>query len=159
MAIPLLVVRDVAIRQATAEDSHDLLVFLAQLAQTSRYTNGATLNKTHLAASLDKMLALQDAEFILALADDRIIGVLVLLLFDDLISGERGAAEVCWYVEPQHRHGVGPRLLNEGERWAEQHGAVKIQMLSPDVRFEAFYARRGYAPSSRVWERRLPCRG
>lgn len=160
MAIPVLTQADVAIRPATVADRDGLLVFLAGLASASRYTVGTVLNRAHLTATVDKMLALDIVGSIVAVADARIVGILVLLLFDDLISGDCGAAEVCWYVEPPRRSGLGPRLLRAGEQWAAQHGATKIQMLSPEVRFEALYARRGYIPTSRVWERRLePCRG
>ena len=153
------VATETTIRMATVDDRAALLAFLATIATTSRYTGGARLNLVHLSDSLDRMLAMPDAGFLVAIDEDRIVGVLVLLLFDDLISGARGAAEVCWYVEPSHRAGLGPRLLGEGERWADEHCAAKIQMLEPDARFAPLYTRRGYTPTQRIWERRFACRG
>lgn len=153
-------VRAPVIRQATDEDSAALFRVLVDLATTSRYTGGAVLNAAHLRAMLARMLANLDAGFLVATVDDDIVGLLVMLLYDDLISGQRKAAEVCWYVQPAQRNGLGVRLLAAAEQWAEAHEATTIQMISPDQRFGSLYFRRGYVPVHRVFERGvLPCRG
>lgn len=150
----------VTIRLATAADRDALMRVLIDLAETSRYTGSAVVSGPHISAMLSTLLANPDAGFIIAVDEDVVIGLLVLLLYDNLISGERGAAEVCWYVRPARRNGLGVRLLEAAEAWAAEHSARVMQMISPDQRFGSVYFRRGYSPVHRVFERRLePCRG
>ena len=77
------------IRQATTTDTDAILRVLVELAQTSRYTGGAVLNRSHLAEMLSRMLANPDAGFVLATVDHEVVGVLVLLLVGAGRAGER----------------------------------------------------------------------
>lgn len=146
-------------RLASAADRPRLMACLLELARVSPYTRGP-VDEAHLAIMLARMQANPDAGFIVAEDEDGlIVGLLVLMLFDDLVSAERGAAEVCWYVSPDHRDGLGLHLLSHAEAWACARGATYIQMMAPETRFETVYRRRGYVLTNRVYERRLPCRG
>jgi hypothetical protein len=145
----------VTIREATPADEPALLTLLVNIALTSPYTVGTDLNRPHLAAMLHRLLHNPDAGFLVAERDGGIVGLVVLMLFEDLISGERGASQVTWYVLPSMRYGLGLRLLDVGEQWAKARGAEKVQMLSPEPKFDAVLARRGYVPTNRVMERRI----
>ena len=148
------------IRLATADDDIRLLAFLVALAEESAFTRGESVNRSHLAARLDELLQNPTAGFIVAeTSDGAIVGLLVLLLFDHLISGRRGAAQVCWYVMPEWRGSLGANVLDAGLAWACAHGATYVQMLAPEQKFAAFYTRRGYHLTDRVYERSLVCRG
>lgn len=148
------------IRQATLTDAQDLLAFLMALAAESAYTQAAPADRAGMQSRLDQLLHNSDAGFFVA--EDHgggIVGLFAILLYTDLISGERGVAQICWYTKPAYRRGLGPRLLAHGVAWATAHGARRIQMLAPEKKFERFYQRHGYTPTNRVYEGRLSCRG
>lgn len=145
------------IRIAAPADTPRLLDFLIGLTVQSVYVR-SVVNRPHLSLVLERLMTNPDAGFFIAEEDDALVGLLVLLLYEDLISGQRRAAQVCWYVLPSHRRGLGLRLLEAGEQWATER-ACAIEMLAPEEKFEAFFQRRHYTPTHRVYERRLPCRG
>ena len=151
---------DVRIRLATSADAEAVLIFLALLATESEYTQQARLNRGHLEEQFRMLLENPDAGCQIAeTAEGQIVGVLGFLLYRHLISGERGAGEVCWYVHPAWRRGLGRSLHAAAETWARKQGACFIQMLAPERKFEAYYRRCGYVPTDRVYERRLTCLG
>ena len=148
------------IRLATLPDAPNLLAFLVALTAESAYTQTAVPDRAGMAIRLDQLLRNPDAGFVVA--EDHgggIVGLFAILLYDDLISGERAVAQICWYTVPSNRRGLGPRLLAHGLEWAREHGATRIQMLAPEEKFAQFYRRRGYTLTNRVYEGRLPCRG
>jgi GNAT superfamily N-acetyltransferase len=75
-------------------------------------------------------------------------------VFDHPMSGERVAAEVGWWMEPDSR-GHGIRLFKAFEAWASSAGASAVQMVAPNERVAAFYARVGYEPIETTYQRRV----
>lgn len=149
-----------AIRVATIADFTALKRIVMELVAMNRYTGGAVPNPPYLHAVLQSLLTNPNVGFLVAVAGDDFEGVLGLMLCENLISGDRYAAEICWYVQPARRDGLGLTLLRAAETWAAEQGARTIQMLALDGRFESLYGRRGYVPTHRIYERRLtPCRG
>ena len=143
------------IRQAMTEDAADVLALLRRLVTTSHYTQGVAFNEDHVAGVVAGLLADPSAAIVVAGEGGTLIGVIGLKQYDDLISGESLAAQIFWYVEPSHRHGVGVTLLSTAEEWAASRGVQRIQMMEAEPKFASLYMRRGYAPGPRVWERSL----
>ena len=143
------------IRQATTEDAVDLLVLLRRLVDTSRYTQETVFNEVHVAGVVDALLANPDAGLFVAEDDGGLVGVIGLVQYDDMISGECLAAEVFWYVDPAYRNGVGVTLLSTAEQWAASRGVRRMQMMEAEQKFASFFARHGYEPRHRMWERSL----
>lgn len=85
---------------------------------------------------------------------DKITGMLGYILHNHFISGEPMAGEVFWWVEPEYR-GQGIRLLHAVEAAAHKAGATKIQMIAPNERVGALYARLGYSPVETTFQRTL----
>lgn len=66
------------------------------------------------------------------------------------------ASELVWWVDPEHRAGrTGVALLKAFEQWAEDHGATHVQMVAPDEKVGAFYARRKYTRLEIAYARRI----
>ena len=147
------------IRRATLADHDALWHFLVALAAESRYTGGRAANPAHLSDELARLLPLETSGFFVAETPaGTVAGVIVWLLYADLITGERCASEACWYVGPPYRAGLGFALLTAAETWAAAAGATRMQMLAPAARFDGAYERRGYTRTDCVFERRLnPC--
>lgn len=69
------------------------------------------------------------------------------------------AQEVFWFVNPEHRNGIGATLLRELEADASRKGAslfISAQIAGQrDEAFARVYARRGYRPSENTFIRKL----
>lgn len=61
-----------------------------------------------------------------------IVGFLALAIVIHMLSGDRYAEEMGWFVEQSYRSGtIGPRLLRWAEDWAKREGCVFVVMRSP----------------------------
>lgn len=84
-----------------------------------------------------------------------VVGLLGLLLFPNLLTGQITASDVLWWVEPTAR-GCGRLMLEHGEAWARLHGAQVMHIVAWDnPRLEAFYARLGYVKLETVYSKPL----
>lgn len=90
-------------------------------------------------------------------AGDALVAFLALAAHVHMLSGERYAEEIAWWVEPAYRTGtLGPRLLARGEAWAAAHGCAFVTMAAPwgsDV--ARYYARCGYVPVETAFLKRV----
>lgn len=60
------------------------------------------------------------------------------------------ASEICWWVEPDHRHqNIGMKLLKEFELWAKLAGCASVYMVSLDEEVGKFYEKNGYVLQER----------
>jgi ribosomal protein S18 acetylase RimI-like enzyme len=97
--------------------------------------------------AIDKKLAVNDALFFVALADNEVVGTL-LAGYD----GHRG-----WLyslaVHPAHRgNGLGTQLVRHAERALAARGCMKInlQIVDTNQAVGAFYERLGYTTEPRI---------
>lgn len=86
--------------------------------------------------------------------DGRITGMLGAVVFENHIDGAWTIGEVFWWADPDVR-GDGMRLYHAAEQWGIEMGCDKIQMFSPDERTAHLYARLGFAPLERTFQRDL----
>jgi GNAT superfamily N-acetyltransferase len=65
--------------------------------------------------------------------------------------------ELFWWVDPEHRHGVGPLLFDALEDWVKASGANTFSMITLDAlepeKVAMLYRRRGYRPVERSYIR------
>ena len=147
------------IRRASDMDAPALLALLIRLAEHSAYTGGHVIDVPHTAQTLAVLLARPEAGFFVAEREEAMVGLLAVLLHEELLAPDLSMAQICWYVDEAHRDGLGLLLLEAAEQWAVAQGACKAEMLAPEAKFERYLLRRGYVAGSRVCERRLRCRG
>jgi GNAT superfamily N-acetyltransferase len=131
----------VLMRKATVQDIPRLLEMGMRFHQNSPY-------KDHLAANPEQMgkIASQIASsggLLVSENQGRIVGMFGFVTFPHFLSGELIAAEVFWWVEPEHR-GTGKKLLYEAENMAREAGAKKMQMIAPDARVGRLYEHMKY---------------
>src|SRR3972149_9378432 len=94
-------------RLAAPSDRDAPLALLLRLSEHSPYTRKPA-DAAHLSLMLDRLLARDEVSF--HVAEDRdggLVGLLVLVVYSDLVSGERLAAEVGWYLDPSGGGGGG----------------------------------------------------
>lgn len=141
------------IRCATTADVPRIVEMGATFLRESSYAMFLK-NADQLTALAHKLIAGDQSAFLLIEKGDRIVGMLGIVAYDHFVSGDRTAGEVVYWVETAAR-GCGVRLLRAAEAWARAHGAVLMQMVSPTPRVDQLYARLGYAPIERVFQRAL----
>ena len=77
--------------------------------------------------------------------DGVVVGLLGFLVAEHHFSGQRYAAELMWYVEPEHRKGViAMQLMWAAEKLAKELGAETMVFTAPNDSVAAVYKRFGY---------------
>lgn len=84
--------------------------------------------------------------------DDAPVGMLGLSVQPHPMTGQLVGMEVFWWVNEDAR-GRGIRLLHAGEQWAQDRGAVAMQMIAPDVRISALLERLRYEKLETAFQR------
>jgi GNAT superfamily N-acetyltransferase len=84
-------------------------------------------------------------------------GMLLMGLTPNLITGERTAEELVWWVDPAHRSGrLGIRLLDAAVEWARKSGSQICKMVAPSGSTVGRYlSRRGFAEMETAFILRL----
>lgn len=144
------------IRPATVAEVPDLVLMGQHFLAQTPYQDVIADNPQQMQTLATQLLTCGAAGTILV-AEDRggaLVGMIGLVVAPHFLSGELAAGEVFWWVEPEHR-GAGLRLLKAAEQWATDAGAVSLQMIAPDDRLGALYARRGYQLVERSYLRKL----
>lgn len=102
----------------------------------------------HLAENPEQMRLLMEQVLageglLVAECDGKLIGMFGYVLFPHFVSGELIAAEVVWWMEPEHR-GNGLKLLHFAEKRARAAGAKRLQMIAPNKQVARVYERLRY---------------
>jgi GNAT superfamily N-acetyltransferase len=131
----------ILIRAATEQDIPRLVEMGQRFRAETSYSQFLSDNPGKM-AELGAKLVSQDGVLV-SQRNDRVVGMLGMILHSHFISGERMAGEVFWYVEPAYR-GEGIKLMSETEKRARAAGAQHIQMIAPNDQVAAVYRRMGY---------------
>lgn len=112
---------------------------------------------------------LEDGTALVLVAEARpagLAGLVVARIYDTpesptMVPRRRGHVESLVVAAGQRRRGLGRRLMDETAAWARAAGAVELVLTiwEGNADAEAFYARLGYRPLSRVLARSLDAPG
>lgn len=85
------------------------------------------------------------------------VGLLLMALVPNLVSGELSADELVWWVDPHYRSGsAGGRLLRVAVEWASEAGAVMVKLVTPYAsQIGPSLASRGWVPVETSYVLRL----
>lgn len=142
------------IRRATVEDTPRLLEMGQRFVAETDYRDLVVIDPKRLASTITGVLNSPDGVAFVSGTDATLTGMIALIAYDHLYSGERTAFEMVWWVDPEAR-GDGLRLLRAAEGWAREQGIRKMQMVAPNERVGALYRRLGYAPVETSYQRSL----
>jgi GNAT superfamily N-acetyltransferase len=140
------------IRLAVASDVPRLVEMGQRFRKESEYHRHYPDNPEQLAKLTAQLIACDGA--LLCERAGQIVGMFGYVLYPHLLSGELVAAEVCWWVEPEHR-GEGIKLLREAEKLAQARGAQQMQMIAPNDKVANLYQRLGYVFVEAAYQRSL----
>jgi GNAT superfamily N-acetyltransferase len=101
---------------------------------------------------------MQNGTILLGEENGEVVGVLGFIRADHHFSGQPYAAELMWYVLPEHRAGgLGLKLLWEAERLAKAAGAKSMAFTAPNDATAALYERFGYHKLEVTYQKDLTC--
>lgn len=143
------------IRAATSADLDAIVTMAQAFLRETPYGTQIGTNPDRLRNFAAGLLEKDGAAIALAEIDGAVVGMIALWCFPHPFSGERIAAELVWWVNPETRGSAGVRLLKWAEAWARDQGAVALQMVAPTDRIGDFYARVGYERIEVSYQRRF----
>lgn len=143
------------IRPATLDDTDSLVRMAQHFAATPEYAGSLRLDPDTVASLIGTLLENPQALLLVAEQEPgQLIGMMVVICFPHMLSGEWMASEIAWWMEPSYR-GEGVQMYHYAERWARQQGARALQMVAPNPRVERFYAQLGLTKIETAYQKRL----
>lgn len=142
------------LRKATLDDIPQMVAMGSRFIAQTSYRDVVADNPAARRALGETLISGQRSNIFISERDDRITGMLAMIVFQNHIDGAWTAGEVFWWSDPDVR-GDGIRLFHFAESWAIEMGCDKIQMIAPDERIEKLYAQLGFAPLERSFQRDL----
>jgi GNAT superfamily N-acetyltransferase len=89
---------------------------------------------------------LEHGKILLGINDGQVVGLLGFIFAHHHFSNQPYAAELMWYVEPEHRAGgIALQLLWAAEKAAKKMGAESFLFTAPNEDVAAIYKRFGYS--------------
>ncbi len=144
------------VRHALATDIDALMRLGERFLATEPYRDLIQGNRFTLERTAEAFVRDADKLALVAEADDgSAVGMLLALAFAHPFSGDLAVSELVWWVDPEHRGGVGLRLYQALERWAVVLGARRLLMVAPSLEIERLYHRLGYVPVERTYQKEL----
>lgn len=140
------------IREATHADTETLVTMGREFLRSTDYRLLLADNPAQMAALVETLIDHASGVVLVADHDGALTGMIGVLVTAHHLSAEPTAMECFWWSSTP---GDGVRLLKASEQWAREHGAVAMQMVAPDERVGALYARMGYDLIERGYMRRL----
>lgn len=101
---------------------------------------------------------LEKGKILLGEEDGRVVGLIGFIFARHHFSDQPYAAELMWYVEPEHRKGgLGLQLLWAAETAAKEMGAEDMLFTAPNDDVAAIYKRFGYSRLEVTFRKTLTC--
>lgn len=106
------------------------------------------------------LISSDDGICIVAVKDGRIVGIAGGLAHPLYFNhAHKSGQELFWWVQPEHRHGIGRQLLDAMEEAAKAKGCsswamIALDKVNPELTGR-IYQRRGYRASEHSWIKRL----
>lgn len=146
------------IRPATAADIPRIVEIGRQFCEEARWGDLLEIDPDSLAASLAGLI--EGGVVLVAEPAGAVVGAACAVLFPLYLNhAHLAAAEMFWWVDPEHRGGVGGDLLDALERAVEERGAATFSMLTVaglrDQALGRLYRRRGYRPAETTYTKRF----
>lgn len=137
------------LREATYLDLDELLRMGRAFHAVTGVADILALDEASLERTFIRLIENEDAVLIVCENNPGLCGAVGALLYPHYMNEEHlTGQELFWWVEPEHRHGVGPLLFDALEHWVRGKEAATFSMISLEAlepeRVGAMYRRRGY---------------
>ena len=100
-------------------------------------TFGLELDVHKCISDLRNMVAGEDADILLLIIQEKIIGLIGLIVFTSPLSEQRICNEHYMYILPKYRKGKNPiKLIRAAEEWAKAHDCTHIMFNASNLASE-----------------------
>lgn len=145
------------IRVATLDDVPRILELGAQSLIDGPYA-GKWDNNPEQARKLAEHIINTAGQVLLYEEGGAVHGLLGFVVSPHFFTGEIVAAEIMWYVLPEHRAGGHAlTLLWEAEKTARLLGATRLQFTAPNEKVGDIYTRFGFEKIEVLYQKELAC--
>ena len=142
------------IREATVDDVPSLVEMGARFIAETVYRNHVAINPRALANLMLMLIDSSGGAVFVSELDGKPVGMIGAQVYPHPMSMEFIGAELFWWVEPDARgKGSGIKLLKKAEEWADERGAVRMQMIAPNDKVGRVYAALGYTKIEEQYQR------
>jgi GNAT superfamily N-acetyltransferase len=133
------------IRPALESDIPRLLEMGSRSLREGPY-KGKIIDNPEVAAALAfQVIKNQQGQVLVAEEGGQLIGLLGYAIFPHYYTGEKTAAEIMWWVEPEHRRSfTALALFRRAEAEARQAGCATMQFTAPTEEVARAYEKMGY---------------
>lgn len=149
------------LRLGDKEYKEDCLKLLKAFFDESPY-NSSKFSKSKVSSMYDGLIKDKtNALVLVAVYDNKPIGILVGNISEMLFSNEVVASELCWFVLPEHRKSrIGLKMFDAFEYWAkEKQGAKHIVMVhlenESSNKLTQLYNKKGYEKKEQAYMRTI----
>lgn len=144
------------IREATIDDMDFLLMAGQSFFDSVGFPKELTFDKDVLKGVLTNLI---DNENAVIYVDGKCRGAIGGIIYPYYFTGQKAGNEMFWWVDPDHRKGLGKKLLDKLEAWAKEKGALSFTMISLESsepeKMHKVYKARGYTPVEHHYTRIL----
>jgi GNAT superfamily N-acetyltransferase len=145
----------VRIRTATVEDVEEIIEMGRGFYDESPFASISTFDEGSLRLTILALINGSMQGGLLVAEADRLVGMAAYVIFPLYFNMQtKIGQEVFWWVRPEHRRGVGSRLMDELEAEAKRNGAkvfIGANLSGEhDAAFARLYRRRGYMPGEQT---------
>lgn len=152
------------LKVATEEDIPKAIELGELFFKESKFSLFSNMDTKRTTEALQSIIQSNGKEGVVLLAEDskEVVGMVVAVVTTLPFGIERVAAELAWYIHPDHRSSrLGLKLLEAYEYWAEHIAKCQlstlalIQELDPEGKVEQYYKRKGYVPAEKAFIKRF----
>lgn len=97
----------------------------------------------------------KNAVILMAIVDDKPVGMLVGLAAEFIFSRDRYASEIAWWVDPAFRGSAGKELQEAFAYWAKKVGCKYLSMAllenEDTTKMKKIYKKLGLVPAEQAW--------
>lgn len=140
------------IRDATLADISVLVDMGGRFIHSTSYFGRFANNANARRELMERLIDHPDGALFVSEKDGIVVGMIGVYAYQHPWSGERIGGEVFWWVDPEAR-GCGMQLLRRAEKWADEAGCVRFQMIAPNDKVARVYKHLGYAKIEECYQR------
>lgn len=144
------------IREATEVDLPDIVRLGSQSLIDGPYAG--VIKDVPAQAEKCARIVMAAGKILLSEEEGKVVGLLGFIFARHHFSDQPYAAELMWYVMPEHRKGGDAiKLLWEAEKKAAEMGAESFLFTAPNEDVSALYKRFGYKKLEVTYQKQIPC--
>lgn len=143
------------VREATIDDIEEILRMVLAFKEASPFKD-FEVDEEYFRYFINSMIS-SPVSSVFILEEEKAIGMLAATINDNhpLMYQSKLAAELAWWVDPEHRGKSSLKLFNAFEKWAVDKNCSYVSVSSLDDRIGGLYESLGYTKTEVSYMRKI----